>query len=137
MKKYNFFNNIKIEVEFKPTKKIFNNLKMTKKLKISIHKRLPKKKNKRHRSKDKRNITNKLDKISNTQTKEHSHKSGTKKQNVQIQTLDIQIEQEEFIEMEPFQNQLDGDDQEQELNFNNSISQVNQNDIGDFQNKIP
>ena len=108
---------------------------MTKKLKISIHKRLPKKKNKRHRSKDKRNITNKLDKISNTQTKEHSHKHGTKKQNVQAQTLDIHVEQEEFIEMEPFQNQFN--DQEQELNFNYSISQVNLNDSGDFQNKIP
>ena len=38
--------------------------------------------------------------------------------------------------MEPFQNQFDEDDQEQELNFNYSISQVNKNDIGDFQNKI-
>ena len=110
---------------------------MKKKLKIFNKNRLPKKKSKRHRSKDKRNITNKLDKISNTQTKEHSHKHETKKQNIQAQTLDIHVEQEEFIEMEPFQNQLDGDDQEQELNFNNSISQVNQNDIGDFQNKIP
>ena len=109
---------------------------MTKKLKISIHKRLQKKKNKRHRSKDKRNITNKLDKISNTQTKEHSHKHGTKKQNVQAQTLDIHVEQEEFIEMEPFQNQFNEEVQEDELNFNYSISQVNKNDIGDFQNKI-
>ena len=110
---------------------------MTKKLKISIHKRLPKKKNKRHRSKDKRNITNKLDKISNTQTKEHSQKHSQKKHNVQAQTLDIHVEQEEFIEIEPFQNQLNEDEQEQALNFNYSISQVNQNDIGDFQNKIP
>ena len=110
---------------------------MKKKLKIFNKNRLPKRKYKRHRSKKKRNITNKLDKISNTQTKEHSHKHETKKQNIQAQTLDIHVEQEEFIEMEPFQNQLDGDDQEQELNFNNSISQVNQNDIGDFQNKIP
>ena len=93
-------------------------------------------KNKRHRSKDKRNITNKLDKISNTQTKEHSHKHGTKKQNVQAQILDIHVEQEEFIEIEPFQNQLNEDEQEQALNFNYSISQVNKNDIGDFQNKI-
>ena len=109
---------------------------MKKKLKIFNKNRLPKRKYKRHRSKKKRNITNKLDKISNTQTKEHSNKRGAKKQNVQIQTLDIQIEQEEFIEMEPFQNQFDEDDQEQELNFNYSISQVNKNDIGDFQNKI-
>ena len=58
-------------------------------------------------------------------------------QNVQEQTLDIHIEQEEFIEMEPFQNQLNEEEQEQALNFNYSISQVNQNDIGDFQNKIP
>ena len=110
---------------------------MTKKLKISIHKRLPKKKSKRHRSKKKRNITNKLDKITNTQTKEHSQKHSQKKHNVQAQTLDIHIEQEEFIEMEPFQNQLNEDTQEQALNFNYSISQVNLNDIGDFQNKIP
>ena len=110
---------------------------MKKKLKIFNKNRLPKKKNKRHRSKDKRNIKNKLDKISNTQTKEHSNKHGTKKQNVQAQTLDIHVEQEEFIEIEPFQNQLNENDQEQELNFNYSISQVNLNDIGDFQNKIP
>ena len=110
---------------------------MKKKFLISNQKRLPKKKHKRNRSKDKRNITNKLDKISNTQTKEHSNKRGAKKQNVQAQTLDIHVEQEEFIEMEPFQNQFNEEDQEQALNFNYSISQVNLNDIGDFQNKIP
>ena len=110
---------------------------MKKKLKIFNKNRLPKKKHKRHRSKDKRNITNKLDKISNTQTKEHSQKHSQKKHNVQAQTLDIHVEQEEFIEIEPFQNQLNENDQEQALNFNYSISQVNLNDIGDFQNKIP
>ena len=110
---------------------------MTKKLKISIHKRLPKKKNKRHRSKDKRNITNKSEKnlevhslksINNEYKKnfENKNKLSNKSKSHGKNILTVKKKSFVQIELDPFFERLERFKTKKQQHINNLKSKLSE-----------